>query len=47
VDLGASTINIKMLTVCSLGGTGAIDPVASTINAKKHQRQAPWEVLEL
>jgi hypothetical protein len=30
-----------------LGGAGAEDPGASTINAKKHRWLAPWEVPEL
>jgi hypothetical protein len=35
-DLRASTINEKMSTVGPLGGTGAGDTGAPTINAKKH-----------
>jgi hypothetical protein len=30
-----------------LGGAGAGDPRASTINAKKYRRRDPWEVSEL
>jgi hypothetical protein len=30
-----------------LGGVGAEDLGAPTINAKKHRRWAPWEVSEL
>jgi hypothetical protein len=30
-----------------LGGAGAVDLRAFTINAKKHQRWTPWEVPEL
>jgi hypothetical protein len=30
-----------------MGGAGARDLRASTINAKKHQRRVPWEVPEL
>jgi hypothetical protein len=31
----------------SLGGVGAKDPKAPTINAMKRRQQAPWEVPEL
>jgi hypothetical protein len=30
-----------------VGGAGARDPGMTTINARKHQRRAPWEVPEL
>jgi hypothetical protein len=46
-DLGASTINIKNVDGGPLGGAGAGDPRASTINAKKRRWWVPWEVPEL
>jgi hypothetical protein len=30
-----------------LGGAKARDPIASTINVRKHRRWAPWEVPKL
>jgi hypothetical protein len=46
-DPGAPTINVKTSMAGSLEGIRAVDAKASIINTKKHQRQAPWEVLEL
>jgi hypothetical protein len=43
-DPGAPTINVTNVECRPLGGAGAIDPGASTINAKKCRRRAPWEV---
>jgi hypothetical protein len=46
-DPGASTINIKNVDDGPLGGVRAGDLGASTINARKYRRWAPWEVSEL
>jgi hypothetical protein len=49
-DLGAPTINVKNVNgspTAPLGGARAGDPGASTINAKKYQWWAPWEMSEL
>jgi hypothetical protein len=51
---GAGAVNpehtpsmLKLSTTIPLGGAGAGDPGASTINAKNHRRRGPWEVSEL
>jgi hypothetical protein len=44
---GVATIKAKTSMADPLGGAGARDPRAPTINALKHQRQAPLEVPEL
>jgi hypothetical protein len=44
---GVATINAKTLTADPLGGSGAGDHRAPTINTIKCQWRAPWEVPEL
>jgi hypothetical protein len=46
-DLGAPTINVKIIDSGPLRDVGAGDLGAPTINVKKHRWWAPWEVLEL
>jgi hypothetical protein len=46
-DPGAPTINVKKSTVGPLGGAGAGDLGASTIDAKKRRWWPPWEVRKL
>jgi hypothetical protein len=42
-----SPSTLETSTTGPLGGAKAGDPEVSTINARKHQRWAPWEVPEL